>query len=249
MVDFDDDMNRQGSSEPQESYEPHPLFPRNDDGPELRDIHFVSFRRRRSDGKLDNSAKDLPAGEIQSWAQVVGPWGGGEYKAIGKDKNHRVVAWYPEKNGEWMLFDLESKPFTLREQRYHLSPPAVAAPPAPLAPPALTPVEAALFELVRELRSAQALSTFSTETAMVELLKAQGELVRTVLSAVLPQRPGEASTRPTVAPMDMALHLLSALRASAPKPQAQAPDTGWLSARRRHAASGRRDARGRRKRP
>jgi hypothetical protein len=260
MDDFRDDTgDRQGSGEPPESaryaaepqqeYEPHPLFPREDGGPENRDIHFISFSRRRSDGVIDNSPEDWRAGEINSWAQVVGPWGGGEYKAIGKDKNHRVVAWYPEKRGDWLLFDTESKPFTLRDPR-HLRHPHPATPaPAPLAPPALTPLEAALFELVRELRAAQALSTFSTETVMGELLKTQGEILRTVLSAALYQRPGETGAGPTVAPMALALQLLSALRESAPTPRAQASTTDWLSARRRRAAGGRRDMRSRRTRP
>ena len=80
-----------------ETYPEHPLFPREGDEPETRDIHFVTFRRRRSDGKVDNCPEDVRGTEINSWADVVGPWGGGEYKAIGKDKNHKIVAWYPPK--------------------------------------------------------------------------------------------------------------------------------------------------------
>ena len=68
---------------PPGGYEPHPLFPREDNSPELRDIQFVSFRRRSSDGTIDNLAEDVPAGEVLTWAEVVGPWGGGEYKPNG----------------------------------------------------------------------------------------------------------------------------------------------------------------------
>jgi hypothetical protein len=61
---------------PKGGYEPHPLFPRDDDGPEERDICYVTFRRKRTDGRVDNCPEDIPAGEIQSWADVTGPWGG-----------------------------------------------------------------------------------------------------------------------------------------------------------------------------
>ena len=121
------------AGEPPGGYAPHSLFPMEDDGPEHRDIQFISFRRRQSDGQVDHLAEDIPASEIATWADVVEPWGGGEYKAIGKNKHHRIVAWYPEKKGEFMLFDLESKHFTLRGGRYHAEPPmpALAAVPAP----------------------------------------------------------------------------------------------------------------------
>jgi hypothetical protein len=338
MVDFNDDTNgkqevnkylgttRYGA-EPQANYTPHPLFPREDGGPESRDIHFISFCRRRSDGAIDYSPEDRLAGEINSWVQVVGPWGGGEYKAVGKDRNHRVVAWYPERSAEWLLFDTEPKPFTLREQRDRPSPPVAAAPPAPLAPltiaecflldlirkdrsspassplspeaamlemitthealrmlreqwprtsrpaaappapvaapaplaapapvaapapPALTPVEYALLDLVRELRASQASSIFTVEAAMMEMIKSQGELLRTVLSAVRPQGLGETGGQPTAEQIALAEQLVEAVRASLPKPQGAVAATNGVSARRRYAASRRRDVRGRWQKP
>lgn len=279
MVDFNDDTNGgQGSDKtPRQGYEPHPLFPREDGSPESRDIQFISFCRRRSDGVIDYSPEDISAGEITSWAPVVGPWGGGEYKAVGKDKTHRVVAWSPEKPAEWLMFDTEPKPFTLREQRDRPSPPGAAAPPAsfpppafveafmidvirkdrssplspeavmlemittqealrmlreqwpctsrpaaalpaPLAPPALTPVENALLDLVRELRSAPASSTFSMEAVLVTMITSQGELLRKALSAVRPQGMGKTDPKPTAMETALAAQLLHALRGSSPKP-------------------------------
>jgi hypothetical protein len=384
MVDFNDDTNgRQGSDEypdatPPQGYEAHPLFPREDGSPESRDIHFISFRRRRTDGRIDNCPEDIRAGEVHTWAQVVGPWGGGEYKAIGKDRNHRVVAWYPEKHGEWLLFDSDSRPFTLRDQRYAHSPPAAAAappaplappaltpmdsalhdlvrenrsspmpfprdaviaamtksqeerhmfdelwdrhhrpaaappaplappaltpieyalldvvqkdrasqasstfstetallemiksheerqtlreqwdrhippaaaPPAPLAPPALTPVEYALLDLVRELRASQASSTFSMQAAMVEMIKSQGEILRIALSAAPPKGVAATVPQPTAEEKALAEQLAHAAQESSPKPQGEVAATHGVSARRRYAASRRRDVRGRWQKP
>jgi hypothetical protein len=117
MSFVDDGEDREARSG--RTYPPHPLFPREDGEPETRDIRFVTFRRRRSDGKVDNCPDDIPADEVRSWAAVIGPWGGGEYKVIGKDDNHRIVAWYPSEKGAWLLFDQPSKPFTLRDERLY----------------------------------------------------------------------------------------------------------------------------------
>ena len=176
MVEMhNESKNRSGSNDsvdpatygdmPEGGYARHPLFPREDNGPESRDIQFVSFRRRRTDGRSDNCAEDIPAHLLHSWAQVQGPWGGGEYKAMAKDSHHRIVAWAPEKQGEWMLFDGPSKPFTIRGEPY--SPPTAlgepaavstaAAPPARLAsPPTPPPPDPAMTELLREVRELRA---------------------------------------------------------------------------------------------
>lgn len=229
---------------PQGGYPPHPLFPRDDDGPEERDIQFVTFRRRRSDGRIDNCPEDIPAGEINSWADVVGPWGGGEYKAIGKNKFHRIVAYFPPQNGEWMLFDSESKPFTLRNgARYRNSPPVaapapaapvVAAPapvPAPVPPAAQHPLEQAVTELVRELRDIRTASrTPPTDPVVGELLRemraqrtssnenAMVEMMKVMTTALL-QR--QAEPRQTTEPTAVALQFIKAMREWAPQPQAQ----------------------------
>jgi hypothetical protein len=245
MVDiYDESKNKSGSNEaandadmPEGGYARHPLFPREDAGPESRDIQFVSFRRRRTDGRADNCPEDIPAHLIHTWAQVTGPWGGGEYKAMGKDSNHRIVAWAPEKPGEWLLFDGPSKPFTVRGEPY--APPqstgataavsaTMAPPPAPvlLAPPpspAANPPDPTMSEVLRELRELRACvasaqvptpapAPSTNDAAMVEMIKSQGELVRTVLGAALTPRPVEASAKPNADPMAMALQLIGALR-------------------------------------
>ena len=230
---------------PEGGYARHPLFPREDNGPESRDIQFVSFRRRRTDGRADNCAEDIPAHLIHSWAQVQGPWGGGEYKAMAKDSHHRIVAWAPEKPGEWMLFDGPSKPFTVRGEPYS-PPPALgepaavftgAPPPARLAspptPPPPDPVMSDVLRQLHELRTAVASvqapppappsppppPTPTHDPAMIELIKSQGELLRTVLSAALTPRPVESSAKPSADPMAMAIQIMSVLR---PEPAAKA---------------------------
>ena len=182
------------ASPPEEGYEPHPLFPLEHDGRDARDIQFISFRRRRSsDGRIENLPEDIPANEIRSWAEVFSAWGGGEYKAIAKNRHHRVIAYSPQNPGEWMPIDTDSKPFTPRSTtRYRTSqpvpvphvpaaPPAPAATPTPLAAPAppafapASPANLAVMELRREFheyreeRARPAQPT--TDPMVVELLR------------------------------------------------------------------------------
>ena len=231
MSDVDDTGDKQASpappdvrthgSAPQNGYVPHLLFPRDDSGPEHRDIQFISFRRRRRDGTIDTSPEDIPAGEIHSWYQVVVPWGGGEYKAIGKGKNHQVVACYPDKSDEWARFDGESKPFTFRDPRDPYNPPspplapAVAA--APSASRASTFLETELLTLLAELRATPSASTFSLDEANVAMIHAHIEFLRTVLR-VMRNRPEAASLIPVLNPMILAAQLLSALHGGVPAP-------------------------------
>ncbi len=72
-------------------YTPHPLFPRDDGTPEDEDIQFVSFVRRAPDGSVKHSAMDFPAEEMLLWEQVTDLWGGGDYQAVAKDRNHHVI--------------------------------------------------------------------------------------------------------------------------------------------------------------
>src|SRR5262249_29657775 len=88
----------------------HPLFPREDGGPETRDIRYVCFLRRREGDSPKRSPDEFPADEVKSWAQVYQWWGGGSYRAVGKDKNHAFLCHYP--NGrDWVEMEGESKPF------------------------------------------------------------------------------------------------------------------------------------------
>lgn len=204
-------------SEPQNRDVPYLLFPRDDSRPERLDIQFVSFRRRRSDGTIDSSPEDIPAGEIHSWDQVIGPWGGGEYKAIGKDKNHRIVACSPEKSDEWALFDGESRPFTFRDPRSPQSLPSAAPSPAPATSASLasTSLETELLELLVELRATPSASTLSPDEAIAAMIQAHLAFLRTVLH-VMRTRPSTASLLSAVNPMILALQLLSALQGGVP---------------------------------
>jgi hypothetical protein len=210
---------RNHGSETQDRHEPHPLFPRAQGGPERRDIRFVSFLRRRSDDKIDHCAEDFPAGEIRSWDQVLGPWGGGEYQALGKDTYHRVVARYPEKKDEWAVFDGASKPFTVRDPRYQPRPPSAAPAPAVAAAPSAsltsTPAETALLELLLELRAMPSAFTLSPDEAIAAMIQAHIEFLRTVLH-VMRARPSAASLLSAVNPMILALQLLNALQGGVP---------------------------------
>ena len=103
------------------------------------DIRFVSFVRRLPDGTRKHAPIDFPVEEMVTWAQVVDLWGGGEYQAIAKTENHRVVAHYPT-GGKWMAFAGDPKPMVrpLRAPRQVDDPcapilPAGALPRAPTA--------------------------------------------------------------------------------------------------------------------
>lgn len=138
-------------------FERHPLFPPDDDDPEDRDICYISLRRRASDGSIETLYQDLLARDILSWSDVLRAWGGGEYRAIAKDRDHRIVAWVPEGAGEWIAFlYVPAKPFTLPGERHQRVPPDTLAAPrvveAAPPPPAPDPVNAELVELLGELR-------------------------------------------------------------------------------------------------
>jgi hypothetical protein len=92
---------------------------------------LVSFcRKRTGDQAMQNCPEDIPARDVTSWAQVVAWWGGGDYKAIAKDANHRMVAWFPSARGEWLTFDGDSKPFTRRDGTVFPMPAVALAAPA-----------------------------------------------------------------------------------------------------------------------
>jgi hypothetical protein len=211
-------------------FEHHPLFPRDDGSPETRDIQFVSFcRKRTGDQAMQNCPEDIPAREVKSWAQVVEWWGGGEYKAIAKDGKHRMVAWYPSTGGEWLAFDGDSKPFTLRNGKGYRAPaPAPAQPAANAPPPAPAPAPAAqdgllgvMTEVLHELRKARAAppSAPANDGALVAMIQANAQIMQTVLTVVA-QRPAETAARPAE-PTTLALQLIGAVQKLVPAPVAQ----------------------------
>jgi hypothetical protein len=97
----------------------HTLFPRESGSREDRDIQFVSFERLGSDGVVRTCPEELRASEVASWAQVKAWWGGGAYRAVGKDSRHCVVARFPLAD-MWVQLDGESRPFTPRESAFDL---------------------------------------------------------------------------------------------------------------------------------
>jgi hypothetical protein len=99
--------------EPEARLAAHPLFPGSDE-PEERDIVWITFERRTADGTVEHLPEDIPRAEVTSWGQVIEWWGGGGYRAIGKDAGHRVAAVYPLGLNEWVHIDGDSLPFTRR---------------------------------------------------------------------------------------------------------------------------------------
>jgi hypothetical protein len=225
-------------------FEDHPLFPRADGTPEIREIKFVSFcRKRTGDQAMQNCPEDIPARDVRSWGQVVEWWGGGEYKAIAKDARHRMVAWYPNGNGDWMSFDGDSKPFVLRSGKGYSTPGRAAAPasatPAPAAPepapaPAPTNQDALMgmmAQVLQEIRNARvapvAPAPPAADSALVAMIQAQAtqstattqanaQMMQTLLSVVA-QRPAETAVRPAE-PATLALQLIGGLQKLVPAP-------------------------------
>jgi hypothetical protein len=189
----------------------HPLFPCEDGKPGPRKLHFLSFRRRRSDGTVDNCPKDVPAGEINSWADVIGPWGGGEYKVIGKDENHRIVAWYPAEKGEWLLFDQPSRPFTCPRKTTHNreeNPSSSAARPAP-ASSDMNPLLLALFNQSAEMNRMLLTALLATlennkGPSFVDALRALKELQPNPLDWLRAAKEMVPAAAPTAAPPTLA---------------------------------------------
>ena len=223
-------------------FEHHPLFPRDDGSPETRDIQFVSFcRKRLGEHGTQNCPEDIPARDVRSWAQVVEWWGGGEYKAIAKDGKHRMVAWYPSTGGEWLVFDGDAKPFTLRNGKAYRAPEAtVAQLSAGAAPSAQAPAPVAqddlrgmLKEVLQELRNprvAPSSATSANDGALVAMIQAQAaqatatsqantQIMQTLLTVVA-QRPTEGGARPAE-PTTLALQLIGAVQKLVPAPVAQ----------------------------
>lgn len=221
-------------------FEHHPLFPREDGSPETRDIQFVSFcRKRTGDQAMQNCPEDIPAHEVKSWAQVVEWWGGGEYKAIAKNGKHRMVAWFPNTGGEWLIFDGDSKPFTLRNGKGYRAPgptgshPSADAPPSAPAPVAQEDLRGMLKEVLQELRNPRVVpppAAPANDGALVAMIQAQAaqatatsqantQMMQTLLTAVA-QRPAENAARPAE-PTTLALQLIGAVQKLVPAPVAQ----------------------------
>ena len=180
-----------GAQGARDLFDPHPLFPRDNDGkPEDRDIKFVGFKRRDpKTGAITTYCEDIPAAEVTSWKQVFGWWGGGHYKAVGKDARHRFQAIFPA-SAEYYVMEGPTKPFVPRDfvpevaAEEEVAAPVVArqaalpAAAAPVVPPVPAPTgtEALLIELARELRESRAQQRPAQDPALVELAREVREL-------------------------------------------------------------------------
>jgi hypothetical protein len=139
------------------TFTPHPLFPREDDLPEDRNIRFITFKRLNPDGTVQSCPEDIPCDEVRSWKQVVEWWGGGSYRAIGKDERHCYQAMFPLGRDAWEKFDGDPKPFVARgAQRPAPAPPAPLPPSPPNAAAGLVAAPSPLELSIAELRQAVA---------------------------------------------------------------------------------------------
>ena len=171
----------------EEGYAGHSFFPNDTGTPETRDIRYISCRRKGADGKVEHSLEDIPADQIVTWADVVRRYGGGEYKAVAKDKNHKIVAWYPAANDGWLLFDLPSAPFPPRDDR--ASPGRQVAPRTALQQGAAAPAPA--------VAPAVPVAPASVNDLLLLLLQEQEKTKRMVIDMALrPRAPAPAVTEP-----------------------------------------------------
>jgi hypothetical protein len=139
-----------------EPYEGHPFFPLEDGVEETRDIRYVSFTRRPfypdgTKGGVDYCPEDFPLIDFTTWGDVTSRWGGGEYRPVGKNAKHQIVAWGPD----WMPFNFESLPWTKKDgTTYPMPPPpkprGAQAAVTPAAPPPAPPAENAI-QAIRDL--------------------------------------------------------------------------------------------------
>ena len=87
-------------------------------------------------GRRSTPRADFPVEQMVTWQQIVDLWGWGEYQAIAKDAQHRVLRHYPP-GGKWMSFAGEPKPLVTPPRAPQQV--AVDDPRAPILPRAAPP--------------------------------------------------------------------------------------------------------------
>jgi hypothetical protein len=96
-------------------YPRHPLFPREDDLAEDRDVYQILVVRRRCyDGRTwepENAWRTVKAADIQDWGQIHAQYGGGRYKLRAQNKRGQWSATYPAAEGHWIRLDGPMKRF------------------------------------------------------------------------------------------------------------------------------------------
>ena len=114
----------------------HAMFPRDDDGPETRDVVWIQLLRMLPNGTVQTCPDQFRATELPHWGEVYRRFGGGKYRAKGRNAK---MQWQAESPGgsDWHVFDGASKPFAVNPVEV----PSAPAPAAPIAPaaPALPP--------------------------------------------------------------------------------------------------------------
>ena len=170
---------------PPASTSPHQLFPplfphRDEPYVEPRDGVLVTFQRRRSDGQFEHCPQDFAVAEVQSWMDVMRRWGGGEYRAIGKNGRHQIVALCPPRG--WQTLEGASTQFTFPDGTlYGLPIDATATDPATPPSAATPPIPDFLDDVCSRF-----------ELALVELISAQSVFERAKVTEMRKRRAFQA---------------------------------------------------------
>ena len=139
-VEEDEDEGEDEEEEEEEApaYKHHAMFPRDDDGPETRDIVWIQLLRMLPDGTVQTCPDQFQASDLPHWGEVYRRFGGGKYRALGRNAKMQWQAASPG-GSDWHVFDGASKPFAVNPVEVAAPPappPAPAPPPPPPAPPA-----------------------------------------------------------------------------------------------------------------
>ena len=140
----------------------HAMFPRDDDGPETRDIAWIQLLRMLPDGTVQTCPDQFRAPELPHWGEVYRRFGGGKYRAKGRNAK---MQWQAESPGgsDWHVFDGASKPFAVNPVEV----PSAPAPAAPIAPAAPPPAPASSGPTVAEALVALSGVISSVATALI----------------------------------------------------------------------------------
>jgi hypothetical protein len=90
----------------------HAMFPRDDDGPETRDIVWIQLLRMLPDGTVQTCPDQFAASDLPNWGEVYRRFGGGKYRAKGRNARMQWQAEAPG-GGDWLVFDGASRPFAI----------------------------------------------------------------------------------------------------------------------------------------
>ncbi|APR87992.1 Proline-rich protein [Minicystis rosea] len=121
------------------AFKPHAMFPRDDDGPETRDIVWIQLLRVMPDGTVQTCPDQFQAADLPNWGEVYRRFGGGKYRAKGRNAKMQWQAESPGGN-DWIVFDGASRPFAVNPVEMP-SAPTSAAPAVPAAAPPTPPVQ------------------------------------------------------------------------------------------------------------